>query len=28
MRGKTVRRLAVLAAVGLLCHGAWAGRSE
>ncbi len=25
MRGKTVRRLAVLAAVGLLCHGAWAG---
>ncbi|ECG8258668.1 two-component system sensor histidine kinase TtrS [Salmonella bongori] len=25
MRGKTVRCLAVLAAVGLLCHDAWAG---
>ncbi|ECE0888258.1 two-component system sensor histidine kinase TtrS [Salmonella enterica subsp. diarizonae] len=25
MRGKTVSRLAVLAAVGLICHGAWAG---
>lgn len=24
MRGKSVRRLAVLAAVGLICHGAWA----